>query len=153
MFDAYLDCTVAPLLRLYDATGIAVEAHQQNALLDLSQGLPRRCDIRDNQGYMWPTTWPAPRCAPFPNLVYPRAEAENALTYSLIVNQVFGVVHRMALDGIWPERRALSALAAHLGGLTRLPGHGGALARRWLTQPHLPAKGNLLTSWAVWTNC
>ena len=144
-FDAYLDCTVAPLLRLYDATGIAVEAHQQNALLDLSQGLPRRCDIRDNQGFYVADDMACAALRAIPHLVYPRAEAEDALTYSLIVNQVFGVVHRMALDGIWPERRALSALAAHLGGLTRLPGHGGALARRWLTQPHLPAKGNLLT--------
>ncbi len=144
-FDAYLDCAVAPLVRLYDATGIAVEAHQQNALLDLSLGLPSRCDIRDNQGFYVADDMACAELRAIPQLVYPRAEAEDALTYSLIVNQVFGVIHRMALDGIWPEDRALSALAAHLGGLARLPGHGGALARRWLTQPHLPAKGNLLT--------
>ncbi|WP_405406235.1 IucA/IucC family protein [Paracoccus sp. Ld10] len=144
-FDAYLNCAVAPLLRLYDATGIAVEAHQQNALLDLSCGLPSRCDIRDNQGFYVADNMASAALRAIPQLVYPRPEAEDALAYSLIVNQVFGVVHRMALDGIWPETRALTALAAHLGGLARLPGYGGALARRWLTQPYLPAKGNLLT--------
>ncbi|CAM3333869.1 IucA/IucC family siderophore biosynthesis protein [Paracoccus nototheniae] len=144
-FDAYLDCAVAPLLRLYDATGIAVEAHQQNALLDLTLGLPSRCDIRDNQGFYVADDRADDALRAIPQLVYPRADAEDALAYSLIVNQVFGVIHRMALDGLWPEDRALRALAVHLAGLSRLPGHGGALAGRWLSQPHLPAKGNLLT--------
>lgn len=144
-FDAYLDCAVAPLLRLYDATGIAVEAHQQNALLDLPNGRPVRCDIRDNQGFYVAEDMAPAALRAIPQLVYPRAEAEDALSYTLIVNQVFGVIHRMALDGLWPEERALAALAAHLGRLTDLPGRGGALAREWLTRTHLPAKGNLLT--------
>ncbi|WP_411837102.1 IucA/IucC family protein [Paracoccus sp. ME4] len=144
-FDAYLDCAVAPVLRLYDATGIAVEAHQQNALLDLSQGLPTRCDIRDNQGFYVAEDMADETLRAIPQLVYPRPEAEDALSYALIVNQVFSVIHRMALEGLMPEDRAMARLAAHLAALTRLPGHGGALARRWLTEPHLAAKGNLLT--------
>ncbi|MFN3527247.1 MAG: IucA/IucC family C-terminal-domain containing protein, partial [Paracoccus sp. (in: a-proteobacteria)] len=128
-FGAYLDCAVAPLLRLYDATGIAVEAHQQNALLDLSRGLPCRCDIRDNQGFYIAREMADPALRAIPQLVYPRAEAEDALAYTLIVNQVFGVIHRMALDGLLPEARALRLLADHLTDLTTLPGHGGALAR------------------------
>lgn len=147
-FDAYLDCAVAPLLRLYDATGIAVEAHQQNALLDLSRGLPCRCDIRDNQGFYIAREMADPALSAISQLVYPRAEAEDALAYTLIVNQVFGVIHRMALDGLLPEPVALRALAGHLARLTVLPGHGGALARRWLVASHLPAKGNLLTQLA-----
>lgn len=143
--DAYLDCAAAPLLRLYDATGIAVEAHQQNALLDLSRGLPCRCDIRDNQGFYVAEDMADTDLCAIPQLVYPRAECENALAYTLIVNQVFSVIHRLALDGLMPEDHGLARLASHLGMLGRLPGHGGALARRWLTDPHLPAKGNLLT--------
>ncbi|ODT58564.1 MULTISPECIES: IucA/IucC family protein [Paracoccus] len=142
---AYLDCAVAPVVRLYDATGIAVEAHQQNALLDLSQGLPTRCDIRDNQGFYVAEDRATPDLSAIPQLVYPRTEAEEALTYTLIVNQVFGVIHRMDLDGSLPEAQGLTLLAAHLQGLTALPGHGGALALAWLTRPTLAAKGNLLT--------
>ena len=144
-FDAYLACAVAPLLRIYDATGIAVEAHQQNALLDLSHGLPRRCDIRDNQGFYVAEDMADAELRAIAQLVYPRSEAEDALTYTLIVNQVFGVIHRMALDGIMTESHALDRLAAHLRGLTDLPGHGGRLAARWLSDADLPAKGNMLT--------
>lgn len=144
-FDAYLACAVAPLLRMYDATGITVEAHQQNALLDLSHGLPRRCDIRDNQGFYVAHDMADAELRAIPQLVYPRPEAEDALAYTLIVNQVFGVIHRMALDDLLPEACALDQLAAHLGKLAHLPGHGGTLALRWLTEASLPAKGNMLT--------
>lgn len=144
-FEAYLACAVAPLLRLYDVTGIAVEAHQQNALLDLSRGLPCRCDIRDNQGFYVAEDMADAELRAIPQLVYPRPECEDALSYALIVNQVFSVTHRLALDGLLPEDQALGRLACHLTALGTLPGHGGALARRWLTAAHLPAKGNLLT--------
>ncbi|MCF6429883.1 ferric iron reductase [Leisingera sp. MMG025] len=40
-----------PVLDLYDRYGIALEAHQQNSLLDLSTGLPSCAYYRDNQGY------------------------------------------------------------------------------------------------------
>src|SRR5690606_23010168 len=51
-FDAYLDCTLKPLVGLYDRFGIALEAHQQNSLLDLSEdGLPMRFFYRDSQGF------------------------------------------------------------------------------------------------------
>ncbi|TIQ65558.1 MAG: rhizobactin siderophore biosynthesis protein rhbC, partial [Mesorhizobium sp.] len=51
-FECYLDCALDPLVRLYDRFGVALEAHQQNSLLDLSQqGLPSRYFYRDSQGF------------------------------------------------------------------------------------------------------
>lgn len=145
-FGAYLDVALSPLLRLYEQTGIGFEAHQQNALLDLSQGLPCRCDLRDNQGFFVSDDMADAEQRAIPQLVYPRTEVEDALGYTLIVNQVFSVIHRLAKDGLVPESRALALLAAQLERLAReLPGHGGKLARRWLTEAHLPMKGNLLT--------
>ncbi|MBU2956100.1 IucA/IucC family protein [Paracoccus sp. 1_MG-2023] len=145
-FAAYLDCAVAPLLRLYDRTGIAFEAHQQNALLDLTQGLPMRCDYRDNQGFYVVRDMATPEMRAIPQLTYARPEAEDALSYTLIVNQVFGVIHRMAADRLLCEDDALRMLARHLSDLAdTLPGHGARLIRRWLRDDHLPAKGNLLT--------
>ena len=148
-FGAYLSCAVAPLLRLYDRAGIAFEAHQQNAVLDLRGGLPARCDYRDNQGFYVVRDMATPDMRAIPQLTYARKEAEDALSYTLIVNQVFGVIHRMDQCGLMPAPRALARLAAHLGGVaTGLGPHGRALVRGWLTEATLPAKGNLLTQLA-----
>lgn len=145
-FAAYLEVAVAPLLRLYDATGIAFEAHQQNVLLALENGLPVRAELRDNQGFYLVEEMAPPTLRAIPNLCYPRAEAEEALAYTLLVNQVFGLVHRLDIEGLLPEAQALAALARLLAGLAEsLPGHGGRLSAAWLRAPHLPAKGNLLT--------
>ncbi len=144
-FAAYLDVALDPMLAMYDATGIAFEAHQQNVLLDLTHGLPTRADLRDNQGFYIDAARATPEMRAIPHLVYPRAEAEAALGYTLLVNQIFGVIHRMDADALLPEPEALSMLAARLGRLTALPGHGGRLAAEWLRAAHLPAKGNMLT--------
>lgn len=145
-FKAYLDVAVAPPLRLYDATGIGFEAHQQNALLDLSQGLPCRCDLRDNQGFFISQDMADAEQRAIPQLVYSRGEVEDALGYTLIVNQVFSIIHRLAVDGLLAEARSLGLLASHLERLAEeLPGHGSELVRRWLTGATLPMKGNLLT--------
>lgn len=145
-FAAYLEVAVAPLLRLYDATGIAFEAHQQNVLLALENGLPVRADLRDNQGFYLVEEIAPPALRAIAHLCYPRAEAEEALAYTLLINQVFGVIHRLDVDGLLPEAQALAALARLLAGLAEvLPGHGGRLCADWLRASHLPAKGNLLT--------
>ncbi|MCA2012374.1 hypothetical protein LCM17_12825 [Cereibacter sphaeroides] len=145
-FDAYLDVALAPLLRLYDATGIAFEAHQQNVLLALKDGLPVRADLRDNQGFYVVEDRAPPALRAIPQLTYPRAEAEAALAYTLLVNQVFGLIHRLDRDGLLPEACAMSALAERLAALAaELPGAGGQLAAAWLRDRVLPAKGNLLT--------
>lgn len=144
-FTAYLDCAVAPLLRLYDSTGISVEAHQQNALLGLQRGMPVCCWLRDGQGFYIAEDVAPAHLRAIQQLTYPRAEAEAALGYTLIVNQVFAVIGRLDADGLLAERRGLLMLADHLVALARLPGAGGALARRWLTSPTLPMKANLLT--------
>lgn len=145
-FAAYLDCAASPLLRLYDQTGIAFEAHQQNALLDLRRGLPLRCDYRDNQGFYVARDAASEAMRAIPQLTYDRRDAEDALGYTLIVNQIFGVIHRMQADDLMSEDRALRMLADHLGRLAaEMTGHGAGLIRRWLTHDRLPAKGNLLT--------
>jgi siderophore synthetase component len=47
----YSSCAIEPLIRLYDEHGIALEAHQQNSLVDVTAGYPRAFFFRDNQGY------------------------------------------------------------------------------------------------------
>ncbi|MBY6057978.1 IucA/IucC family protein [Leisingera daeponensis] len=151
-FDAYLDCMLDPVLELYDRHGIALEAHQQNSLLDLGSGLPSCGYYRDNQGYfIAQDAFPRlcalePSLAGQPALVYPRAHINERLAYYLVVNQIFAVIRRLGRDGLASEpalllllRRRLSAAAA------RLTGAGAEFARYLLTAPSLTAKANLLT--------
>src|SRR5690606_35061336 len=37
-FTLYLDCALIPLVTLYDELGVALEAHQQNSLIDVTEG-------------------------------------------------------------------------------------------------------------------
>ncbi|AHD11946.1 IucA/IucC family protein [Phaeobacter gallaeciensis] len=151
-FKAYLACMLTPVLTLYDRHGIALEAHQQNALLDLSTGLPQRGYYRDNQGYF--ITEDAftqlreiePSLANVPALVFSRGHINARLTYYLVVNQIFAVIWRMGCDGLVPEQALLLQLRDHLQQMMpRLTGAARALVSELLQAPRLATKANLLT--------
>ncbi|NVK14696.1 MAG: siderophore biosynthesis protein [Rhodobacteraceae bacterium] len=151
-FDAYLTCMLDPVLDLYDRHGIALEAHQQNSLLDLSTGLPSRGFYRDNQGYFIAED-ALPRLSALepsleqqPALVYPRAHINERMAYYLVINQIFAVIRRLGCDGLAPEPDLLLQLRRRLTtAASRLSGAGADFARYLLTAPALSAKANLLT--------
>ncbi|MGH3932987.1 MAG: ferric iron reductase, partial [Pseudonocardiaceae bacterium] len=74
---------------------------------------------------------------------------DERLSYYLLRNQVLAVVGCLAVDGLAKEPELLDAVSARLrAALTALAAagpDGDRLARRWLTEPTLPCKGNLLT--------
>ncbi|MFN4205508.1 MAG: IucA/IucC family protein [Agrobacterium albertimagni] len=149
-FDRYLDCAVSALVRLYDETGIALEAHQQNMLVDVSQGWPSRVVYRDSQGfYLSETHRPAltralPDLAQIADLFYPDAEIRRRFGYYLIVNQVFAVIHRMAAEGLADEADLLTLLRDHLTRLTdTLCGSGLDFTRHLLDDSTITTKANL----------
>ncbi|CUH74851.1 N(2)-citryl-N(6)-acetyl-N(6)-hydroxylysine synthase [Tritonibacter multivorans] len=151
-FDAYLDCMLVPLLTLYDRHGIAVEAHQQNALLDLSQGYPGRGFFRDNQGYF--VTQEAlprlaalqPELAELDALVFEAEHIHQRFAYYLFVNQIFAVIRRLGRDGIVPETTTLAQLAQRLDDLApHLTGAGAGFIAYLRSSPQLATKANLLT--------
>ncbi len=151
-FEAYLTCMLDPVLDLYDRHGIALEAHQQNSLLDLSTGLPSRGFYRDNQGYfIAEDALPRlsalePSLAQQPALVYPRAHINERMAYYLVINQIFAVIRRLGCDGLAPEPDLLLQLRRRLTtAASRLSGAGADFARYLLTAPALSAKANLLT--------
>ncbi|KIC34234.1 siderophore biosynthesis protein [Leisingera sp. ANG-M7] len=151
-FEAYLTCMLDPVLDLYDRHGIALEAHQQNSLLDLSTGLPSRGYYRDNQGYfIAQDALPRlnalePSLTQQPALVYPRAHINERMAYYLVVNQIFAVIRRLGCDGLAPEPDLLLQLRRRLTtAASRLSGAGADFARYLLTAPALSAKANLLT--------
>lgn len=149
-FSLYLDCMLEPVIALYDRHGVALEAHQQNALLDVGDGWPRRGFYRDNQGfYLSEAARPrierlVPEIGTIASLFFDDAEIARRLAYYLVVNQVFSVVARMGHDGIVREEVLLDDLARRLETIARrMTGPGRAFARAVLDGPTLCTKANL----------
>ncbi|CAH2394744.1 putative Rhizobactin siderophore biosynthesis protein RhbC [Mesorhizobium ventifaucium] len=150
-FECYLDCALDPLVKLYDRFGVALEAHQQNSLLDLSQqGLPSRYFYRDSQGFYLSNSFRArwyglvPEVAQIRSLFFDDREIRERLSYYLIVNQIFSVVARAGHDGLASEAELIAILRARLKKLAReLSGAGGEFATSLLDKPHITAKANL----------
>ena len=139
-----------PLVSLYDVHGIALEAHQQNALLDVADGWPRRAFYRDNQGfYLSEAARPrlereAPETAGLPSLYFDDGEIRRRLAYYLVVNQIFSVVARLGHDGLVREEILVDDLARRLEAMAaRMTGAGRAFARAVLDGPTICTKANL----------
>jgi siderophore synthetase component len=149
-FSLYLDCMVEPVIALYDRHGIALEAHQQNALLDVAEGWPRRGFYRDNQGfYLSQAARPrierlVPETGAIASLFFDDDEIRRRLAYYLVVNQVFSMIARMGHDGLIREEVLLDDLARRLESIARrMTGPGRAFARSVLDEPVLCTKANL----------
>ncbi|MDP9836558.1 siderophore synthetase component [Neorhizobium huautlense] len=151
-FRLYLTCAVEPLIALYDRHGIALEAHQQNSLVDLATGYPRLGYYRDNQGfYLSERHRPliakaVPETETIGSLYFPEAEIRDRFAYYLIVNQVFSVISRMAHDGLADEMALLRILREHLENLAvSLNGLGRDFIRHILDENDIGTKANLAT--------
>lgn len=150
-FECYLDCALDPLVKLYDRFGVALEAHQQNSLLDLSQqGLPSRYLYRDSQGFYLSNSFKArwyglvPEIVQIRGLFFDDREIRERFSYYLIVNQIFSVVARAGHDGLASEAELLGMLRARLNKLAaELTGAGGEFAAGLLNKPTITAKANL----------
>ncbi|MBK4217448.1 hypothetical protein JJJ17_16080 [Paracoccus caeni] len=136
-FRAFMDCSISPVLRLYDETGIGIAADRHNAVLDLTHGLPTHIDLRgDAEIGLSPGGSPA-----LPDAIRSQAQIDASLTETLLADQVFGMIHRLALDGLLSEGRSLTLLSRHLAGIgERLLGRGGQLAQRWITDTRIPIR-------------
>lgn len=151
----YTDNVLVPMLHLYAATGIGLEAHQQNTLVRLgANGSVTGATFRDNQGYYLASSH-------LPKLLDVLHEdtstlavvddtiVDERLSYYLLRNQALAVVGCLAVDGLAEEPELLAAVAERLrAALPLLAGagpDGDRLALRWLEADSLPCKGNLLT--------
>ena len=151
-FQQYLLCAIGPALRLYDEHGIALEAHQQNSLLDIDGGYPSCYYYRDNQGYYLSESFRSqlteqcPDLAETPELFYRDAMIRDRFCYYLIVNQLFSVMARFGVDDLIPETVLIKQFRHFLRSeRTQLHGPAGTLVNLLLEDSRLPYKANLLT--------
>lgn len=148
----YVRCAIEPLIRLYDQHGIALEAHQQNSLLDITAGYPRAYYFRDNQGYYLSSQRRAHLVAlegellQRPELFFDDQLIVRRFSYYLMGNHLFAVVQRLGAEGLLAEPTALALVKSQLCSLRAELGRLGLqLLDALLEQPTLPYKANLLT--------
>ena len=142
----YLRTVAEPLLWLEAERGVALEAHQQNVVLELRDGWPAGCRYRDNQGYYFKASRTHALRKLLPELnrdsdtVCDDRVADERFTYYLGINNLLGVVGALGAAGLADERDLLADLA---GELRSAP--GSALARNLLGAARLRCKANLRT--------
>lgn len=150
-FRRYLDVAVEPVVWLYLVHGIAVEAHQQNAIVALDEGYPVRYFQRDNQGYYVPRSKAAHVEQYVTDLhqrigtVYPDETADERLRYQLFVNNVFGLINALGVAGVVTEETLLEILEERLVALREYETWDTALVSALLDRAAVPRKANLRT--------
>ncbi|CAA18348.1 IucA/IucC family siderophore biosynthesis protein [Streptomyces sp. SID7813] len=152
-FLRYLHHVVRPVLWLDARAGIALEAHQQNALVLLdADGWPAGGRYRDNQGYYFRESRRAELDARLPGIgehsdtFVADTVADERFAYYLAVNNVFGLIGTFGSERLAPEGTLLAAFRRFLRELDSGPDpQGGPLPAHLLDSPVLRCKANLLT--------
>lgn len=149
-FRRYLQISLKPILWLYFTYGIAIEAHQQNSVLQLQEGYPVRFFYRDNQGYYYRQSFHRllnsilPGISQTSQTVCEDAIADERLTYYFFINNLFGLINAFGVAGLVDERSLLNEVQIALKQCAFLD-PGCSLLLQNLTQSKLRGKANLLT--------
>jgi siderophore synthetase component len=151
-FEKYWKCSIEPLIRLYDEHGIALEAHQQNSILDITAGYPEAYYYRDNQGYYLSNSYRETLCGLLPSLeecpelFFKDDLIQERFTYYLFMNQLFSVICRFGQEGLMCEDRLIEWCRTKLSRLEKeMTGKGKAFISHILQSEKLSYKANLLT--------
>lgn len=150
-FERYLDVAVRPVLWLYLARGVGLEAHQQNGIVLLEEGYPDGFRYRDNQGYYFPESMADAVDEYLPGVVEradtrcPDAVADERIRYYVVLNNAFGVINALGVAGFVDERDLLASLRATLTDLQAVDRPSSSLLSELLDARRLPCKANLKT--------
>jgi siderophore synthetase component len=150
-FGRYLAVAADPLLWLYRTWGIALEAHQQNSIVELAGGWPAGFRYRDNQGYYFKASAAERLWRLLPSLnqasdtVCDDAVADERFGYYFAVNHLFGIVGTLGRDGVADEHGLLADLAGYLAAKANAPAPAAPVVQRLLGSARLRCKANLRT--------
>lgn len=149
-FADYWYCAIESIIMLYDRFGIALEAHQQNSLLDVSRGYPTCYYYRDNQGFYLSKTHSDSLVAiddmlTMSEMFYEDNVVFEAISYYVFTNQLFAVMYRLGADRIVDESTLVKFVQNALVKLhSKLRGVGKDFVCHMLHSPNLSFKANLL---------
>ncbi|MCY8405359.1 IucA/IucC family protein [Bacillus sonorensis] len=149
-FDRYLAISLEPVLWLFETYGLAVEAHQQNAVVQLKNGYPETFYYRDNQGYYYSESKVHTLSGLVGGLsaksetVCSDGVAVERLRYYFFFNHLFGLVNGFGCAGLISEEALLGMIRERLLEAEKQYGIT-ELTDSLLRFPALPCKANLLT--------
>ncbi|MCA1438625.1 IucA/IucC family siderophore biosynthesis protein [Ensifer sp. IC4062] len=149
-FERFLTVFVRPVFGLYLRHGIAMEAHQQNILIEIEDGYPIGVFYRDNQGFFHHERAHKALAEALPGLgepsesVFGEEAVDERLLYYAFINSVLGMVGALGREGLASETILLAMLRSELLRIEALEGANSHLVRKMLA-PTLQCKANLKT--------
>jgi siderophore synthetase component len=149
-FERFLRVFVRPIFGLYLRHGIAMEAHQQNMLIELKDGYPIGVLYRDNQGFFHHEDAHKTLAEALPGLgeasesVFGEEPVDERLLYYAFINSVLGMIGALGREGLVKETALIATLRLELLRLEALEGANSGLVRKMLA-PVLHCKANLKT--------
>jgi spermidine-citrate ligase len=147
----YLEISLKPILWLYYEKGIALEAHQQNSIVQLNDGYPERFFYRDNQGFYFCESKKCllesflPEAGQKSETFCSDAVADERLRYYFFFNHLFGIVNAFGTAGLADERMLLKIIREEMEAYSVPVGHPSQLIKSFLEREKLPCKANLMT--------
>ncbi|MGH3751441.1 MAG: IucA/IucC family protein [Pseudonocardiaceae bacterium] len=137
----YLGISLLPLLAVFSAHGISLEAHVQNSLLHLEGGWPARFWVRDMEGTSVSRTRGSRDAIPADSpVLYDDAEAWLRLKYYAVTNHLGHLVHVLGRHTDAAESRLWRVVREVLR-----TAQSNRYANDLLESPVLPAKANLIS--------
>ncbi|AFY40274.1 IucA/IucC family protein [[Leptolyngbya] sp. PCC 7376] len=115
-FKQYLSLSVKPMLWMYFTYGIALEAHQQNSVLELKDGYPKCFHYRDNQGYYYRESFSDKLNGILEGISQksetfcPDEVIDECLVYYVFINNVFGIINALGVAELVDENLLLREL-------------------------------------------
>jgi siderophore synthetase component len=150
-FAEYLSIALDPMLWLYETYGVALEAHQQNSIVQLEGGYPATFYYRDNQGYYYSESKADLLVKQVPDLnrksvtICSDEVAIERFRYYFFMNHLFGLINGFGSAGLIEESELMKMLRTRLLHHHNLTGGKSGLLKSLLDSEQLPCKANLLT--------
>ncbi|MFD0672084.1 IucA/IucC family protein [Cohnella sp. GCM10027633] len=137
----YLDISLLPLARIADSRGIHFEAHLQNSLVVVRDGMPESFIVRDLEGVSVERDLALPGADVGGPLFYSREQARARTVYYFVVNHLGSLLRAIARDMGADESRLWAIAREKLE--QQRNATGNEFARYLLSADAFPAKRNL----------
>ncbi|WP_002148648.1 IucA/IucC family protein [Bacillus cereus] len=150
-FRRYMNISLKPMVWMYLRYGVALEAHQQNSVVQLKDGYPVKFYFRDNQGFYFCNSMKSVLDNELAGIgertgnLYDDYIVDERFRYYLIFNHMFGLINGFGTAGLIKEEILLSELRSVLESFLPYNREPSTFLSELLEENKLACKANLLT--------